>query len=537
MADDKFTSLLGKSSGTSFGELAGAYMSRGKKKDNRARNIMLGTLLFNIKENKMRSNVMKTLENDKVLEQARLNKQWGEREKLQTEYETVKNKGAYNYYKTDAEIAFEESHGADEKYDLKAYQQEKINWMKDWSSKKEADLNKRYSGVDTDILTKEEFMEPVNAYYRAKQEDYLNPQNTSLVHKALGKIGFGTNRSETTGNFLDKEGEDTVYKFNENRKAHKTRIDNLTSQEVAEIKMDTYKYDKTIKLTDKDFNTILSNNNLLIGTSAEQRRAQRKAYASFVGSNKSYKSAQEAVTSAILGFDIDSTNNQLETVRREYEAVKGPMPTAEIQKENLESLSTSKGSQMFYQEQQNWKRGLEREISKSFGIKDLTVDRQNRAEDLFQLGLNSGQYKESQRTEILNKIIGEDLRLATGEPDYNKIRDDIISGKMLETLVILQEGQDTARGMRAQAQIKTINFIEKEDKEYLEDELTAPTYKKLKDLNFDMVKFNKQYGTITGPDMSIIRNLQSSLYITKQSDLASTAGNSIEQQLRDLAGQ
>ena len=180
---------------------------------------------------------------------------------------------------------------------------------------------------------------------------------------------------------------------------------------------------------------------------------------------------------------------------------------------------------------------MEREISKSFGIKDLTVDRQNRAEDLFQLGLNSGQYKESQRTEILNKIIGEDLRLATGEPDYNKIRDDIISGKMLETLVILQEGQDTARGMRAQAQIKTINFIEKEDKEYLEDELTAPTYKKLKDLNFDMVKFNKQYGTITGPDMSIIRNLQSSLYITKQSDLASTAGNSIEQQLRDLAGQ
>lgn len=32
MADDKFTSLLGKSSGTSFGELAGAYLSGGKKK-------------------------------------------------------------------------------------------------------------------------------------------------------------------------------------------------------------------------------------------------------------------------------------------------------------------------------------------------------------------------------------------------------------------------------------------------------------------------------------------------------------------------
>ena len=529
MADDKFTSLLGKSSGTSFGELAGAYMSRGKKKDNRARNIMLGTLLFNIKENKMRSNVMKnleTLENDKVLEQARLNKQWGEREKLQTEYETVKNKGAYNYYKTDAEIAFEESHGADEKYDLKAYQQEKIDWMKDWSSKKEADLNKRYSGVDTDILTKEEFMEPVNAYYRAKQEDYLNPQNTSLVHKALGKIGFGTNRSETTGNFLDKEGEDTVYKFNENRKAHQTRIDNLTSQEIAEIKMDTYKYDKTIKLTDKDFNTILSDNNLLTGTGAEQRRAQRKAYASFIGSNKSYKSAQEAVTSAILGYDIDSTNNQLETIKREYIALNGEAP-------KLSDLTTVEATN----NKNKWDRGLKKQIATSFGIKDLTVDRQNRAEDLFQLGLNSGQYKESQRKEILNKIIGEDLRLATGEPDYNKIRDDIISQKTLETLIILQEDpNESARARRAQAQIKAINFVEKEDKEYLEDELTAPTYKKLQDVNFNMVKFNKKYGTITGPDISIIRKLQSSLYLTTQTDLAITAGNSVEKQLRDLAG-
>ena len=223
MADDKFTSLLGKSSGTSFGELAGAYLSGGKKKDNRARNIMLGTLLFNVKENQMRSKVMKnldSLESEKVLEQARLTKQWGEREKLQTEYEAVKNKGAYNFYKTDAETAFEETHGADEKYNLKAFQSEKINWMKNWSNKKEDDLNKRYSGVDTNILTKEEFMAPVNDYYKAKQQDYLNPQNTSLVHKALGKIGFGTDRSEETGNFLDKKGKDTLYTFNENFKCY-----------------------------------------------------------------------------------------------------------------------------------------------------------------------------------------------------------------------------------------------------------------------------------------------------------------------------
>ena len=530
MSDDKdYTSLLGRSSGSSWGDIAGAYLSGGRKKDNRARNVLLASLFFNAKEASMQSKVLKNieeLENQKTIEQARLTKQWEKREKLQTEYEDVKEKGAYNYYKTDAETAFEEEHGTDPKYSLKAYQPEKINWMKKYTSEKETNLNKRYSGVDTDILTKEEFMEPINAYYRAKQKDYLNPQNRSLVHKALGKIGFGTNRSEETGNFLNKEGEDTVYKFNENRKAHQTRIDNLTSQEVAEIKMDTYKYDKTIKLTDKDFNTILSDNNLLTGTGAEQRRAQRKAYASFIGSNKSYKSAQEAVTSAILGYDIDSTNNQLETIKREYIALNGEAP-------KLSDLTTVEATN----NKNKWDRGLKKQIATSFGIKDLTVDRQNRAEDLFQLGLNSGQYDESQRNEILNKIIGEDLRLATGEPDYNKIRDDIISQKTLETLIILQEDpNESARARRAQAQIKAINFVEKEDKEYLEDELTAPTYKKLQDVNFDMVKFNKKYGTITGPDISIIRKLQSSLYLTTQTDLAITAGNSVEKQLRDLAG-
>ncbi len=43
MADDnkKLKSLLGRSSGTSWGELAGAYMSGSGKKDNRARNMLI----------------------------------------------------------------------------------------------------------------------------------------------------------------------------------------------------------------------------------------------------------------------------------------------------------------------------------------------------------------------------------------------------------------------------------------------------------------------------------------------------------------
>ena len=192
---------------------------------------------------------------------------------------------------------------------------------------------------------------------------------------------------------------------------------------------------------------------------------------------------------------------------------------------------------MFYAESEKWERGLKKQIASSFGIKDLTVERENRAQELFELGFNSGQYSEKDRKTILNKIIGEDLRLATGEPDYNKIRDDVITQKTLETLVILQEDTETsARARRAQSQIKVINFIEPEDKEYLEKELSPDAFKKLIDSDYNMTEFNKTYTDIRAVDMSIIRNLQESLYVTSQTDLAITAGNSIEKQLRDLAG-
>lgn len=541
MANEKFTSLLGKSSGTTFGELAGAYMSSGNKKSNRTRNIMIGTALFNMKESKMRSNIQKNLdalEKDKVLEQARLTKQWGEREKLQLEYETVKDKGAYNYYKTDAETAFEEKHGANEKYDLQAYQQEKINWMKNWTGQKETDLNNRYKNVDTSIITQEEFLEPVNAFYTAKKADYLNPQNTSLVHKALGKVGFGTNRSEETGNFLNKKGEDAVYKYRENKEAHQTRIDALTGQDIQEIKMDTYKYDDSVKITDEDFKTLLTKNGILTGTSAEQLRAQRKAYETFNSGNKSYESGQQAITNSIISYDINATIAQAEEVRREYEVYAGSKPkTPTLVKEDLESLSTSRGSKMVYKDLEKWESGLKKQIAVAFGIKDLTREREDRALELFELGLNNGLYSESERAKIYEDIIGEDLRLATGGFDYNTLKKDIISGKMLETLTILQENPlDSNRRQRADVMIKRTNFVEPEDKQYLQTELSEGAYKDLKDANFNMTEFKNTYstkynGTLDG---AVILELQQSIWMERQATLAGIASDNAVTELKKL---
>lgn len=522
MADNDYTSLLGKSAGTSWGEIAGAYLSGSGKKDNRARNILLATLFFNAKEANMQSKVLKNLkelDREKTLEQARLAKQWEKREELQKEYEGVQEKGAYGYYKADAETAFEETFGTDPKYQLQAFQPEKIKWMKEWTSKKQDDLNNRYSNIDTDILTKEEFTKPLDDYYTAKKQDYLNPQNVSLVHKALGKIGFGTDRSEETGNFLDKKGKDPVATFREEKERHQERIDKLTSQDMAEIKMNNYEYDDSVKLTIADFNTLLDESGMFEGTSEKILRGKRLAYTQFAAGNKSYNSALEVIGSSIISFDANQTQNTINDVKSNYIALEGPEP----EKDSPEYVA--------------WQRGFKTQLAGAFGMtQSLSTQRENRANELFELGLNMGQYQPNEREKILKDIIGQDLLAATGEVDYNQIKADIIREKTLENLLILQESPaESQRAALAQSRIKQINFVESDDKRYLKQELSIQAYQSLVDVNFDMVKWNETYSANTdNVDTAIIRELQTSLWLQDGTSKAFIAGDAIVAQLKQL---
>ena len=125
MADDKdYTSLLGRSSGASWGDIAGAYLSGGKKKDSRARNVLLATLFFNAKEANMQSKVMKNLkelEDSKAIELAKLTKQWEKRTGLQTEYDKIQNDGAFKTYQTKLEEDFTKAYYLSSYYSLKHF--------------------------------------------------------------------------------------------------------------------------------------------------------------------------------------------------------------------------------------------------------------------------------------------------------------------------------------------------------------------------------------------------------------------------------
>jgi len=193
MADNTLKSLLSKAStpGSTFGELAGMYISGNRKKDNRARNVLLASLFFNAKESSMQSKVLRQLEDledEKTNAVANRTFLFNEGLKKQNKYDEIKNKGIYKYYKDDAEAAFYEN---DEYLQNKEFYdtaglKEKESWKQSWSDDQYNEFLKTYDEKAPRITTVENFNKPLNDFFKAKQREIANPSNISLVHKAFG---------------------------------------------------------------------------------------------------------------------------------------------------------------------------------------------------------------------------------------------------------------------------------------------------------------------------------------------------------------
>lgn len=216
MAIDKFTSLLGKSSGTTFGELAGAYLSGGKKKSNRSRNIMFGTLLFNLRENKMRNKVMQNLqdwEDRKLIQNTELKNTYDNQLKLQTKYDTIQAKGIETYYEQEADDAFNKkviADGMTNRYNgtNPSGNKAKLAWKNTYANEQYNKFLETYNPEDKDISrlsTYEKFSEPLLNIQKQEKREITDPTNLSLVHKVIGgvkdKLGFNTSKDTT----LEKE--------------------------------------------------------------------------------------------------------------------------------------------------------------------------------------------------------------------------------------------------------------------------------------------------------------------------------------------
>jgi len=218
MADKNFTSLLGKSAGTSWGDIAGAYFAGSRKKDDKAINILLGTLFFNAKEANMQSKVLKNLqelEENKTYDKIKLTETLNQREKLLLDNKGYEEDGK-NYFFVKAKNKFNEKYdglGIDFKNYANAQSKlTDINEMADEYEKNHlANMKNIEKSDEGRILTKEELLGDIDKYYANKQKIIASTDNISLVHKGFKKLKGVFGKDKKTEYELKDEAYTTSY--------------------------------------------------------------------------------------------------------------------------------------------------------------------------------------------------------------------------------------------------------------------------------------------------------------------------------------
>jgi len=212
MADDIFKSLLGKQStpGTSWGELAGAYLSGGNKKSNRARNVLLASFFFNAAEASKQSQVLKNLdemESRKLTQIANAKSNYKKYTDLLAADKDIKEQTAVRYYDSQAEDWFNNPDNHDEGFDPREFEDRNSPMYRLKQDKKREYINStllpqhqaRIKSIEgLDIESEEDFLTPIKNAFRAEKAKIASPQNVSLVHKAFGALGIGDNEKYQT---------------------------------------------------------------------------------------------------------------------------------------------------------------------------------------------------------------------------------------------------------------------------------------------------------------------------------------------------
>ena len=518
MANDMFKGLLDKSSspGSTWGELAGMYFSGSRKKDNRARNVLLASLFFNAKEASMQSKVMKQLqdlEDQKELEKARLGAEFKKRTELQTLKEAIDQRGAFNYYRNEAEQAFNDAYAGEEVFAFGGADAEKFknNWMKDWSQKFADSKLKNYNeNVDPNVLTIEEFSKPTMEYFKAKRRQITRPENISLVHKMFGKLpGFGS----------DEEYSKLVDKYDTQRRQQATRVNAYLHSNFKEIDMDATEQDtlNNFKIDGNAFNTLASNLGLYSGT-ADDVKVIRLARQEWQDKGNTYKAARDAIISHQTAYDSKLNLAKMNSAERAY----------------MDAVSKPNEDDDNYEEKLNlWEQGRKKAIRKALNIEDVGEDLRYNALQLYSIAVDTKSTKKDRDT-FIKDYIDNNIRKATGEIDLSKIKEVILSARS-ENLLELIRKQDT----------NTLNDINKtalsaeviNALQTSESSIDNNLYNVLKEYKFNINLFNQDYGARKDESIVIkLRELQQSQYIQNDTKLSLIGMDAIDAAYTDVLG-
>jgi hypothetical protein len=231
MAND-FKSLLGRKD-VSYLDLARGAFGQSKKQRKRNRMGMAGLFLMDLWEANKLSKVNKNLEaleDQKVFEQAGVQKRWDAYSKLVEDEKAFKKDNNYFYSQAEAEF-----NRLNPEYDmtLQSQRDARKQEVADYQKRLEEIHKEKINTGNIDLkMTEEQFMKPFNDYYKSRKEDVMDPRNRSAVHQVLGVFGLGNKRRaeldekiKTEKAFLDKRKNDLGYLINPDEISGKASIE------------------------------------------------------------------------------------------------------------------------------------------------------------------------------------------------------------------------------------------------------------------------------------------------------------------------
>jgi len=319
MVERDFKSLLGKSSGMNFGDLAAAYMSGSGKKSNRSRNILLGSLFFNARESVMNSRVMKNLRKldaSEAISLAKSKADYTRQFDLQTKNDSIISEGVSKYYNSEADVAFTDyvkGKGMGARFDgsNESANVMKKQWKDNWSEEQYSNFKDVYNPSNAKRLnTYEEYSAPILNKFQADEDKITNPQNLSLVHQVLGFAGIGDKRN--------KKLEEEYVKYDK-------EVEELDRQAVGYSKVvsraNTSKIPmlnfKTIKISNDQFDEEAAR--FSIEPTSAIYKVSFREFQNNIASDRTLGKAEEIFTNNILNSHLVEKGEQIKNVRKNFE--------------------------------------------------------------------------------------------------------------------------------------------------------------------------------------------------------------------------
>lgn len=211
MADDLASLLKKRSPGTTFGDMAYAYMTGRKKddkKERRTKNILLGLgAIFSAKESRMQSDVMEavnTLKESQAVEIAKAEANFQKKLKIEALQDRINKEGAISVFDTEAESWFNNPNNQAEDFDPLDYEDRNSPMYTVKRKAKNKHINEvllprhnaKYGVLDPSISTREEFIKPIQDKFKSQIREASSSDKLSLMHKGLSAIGLGGGRNQ-----------------------------------------------------------------------------------------------------------------------------------------------------------------------------------------------------------------------------------------------------------------------------------------------------------------------------------------------------